>query len=288
MKKLHVWMVKWAMTGLLLLSGFLSAQDSNPSETQKLLESYVRDFVKAYAAIPETKDKSSILKYLSPQSQSTIFYFSIADHVRLQTSDYDGFVKYLEKLMRSKDMMVTYELQELIRNHVNGDVAVVTAVIDYELKQEDGFHARGSETVTFAWKKISGKWQIVYFTVMGIEDEKLRGTCLCEIFSSADDQYVVITTMPSGKSYETSFHEFDTREEDRDIIIHAKGHAWYNFSSVGDIWRLDNKQSAIDRINENRELGIAKDLKGAIMLIIKNDLHKDRCTQVKVKVDKGE
>lgn len=283
MNNRHSQLFKWAMMGLLLLPNFLLGQDANQSETQQLLEIYVRDFIESYAEIPETKDKAAVLKYLSPQSQSTIFYFSIADHVRLQTSDFEGFEKYLEKLMHSREMNVTYALQEIIRNDVNGDVAVVTAVINYELTQTDGFHTKGSETVTFAWKKIAGTWQIVYFTVMGIEDEKLRGTCLCEVFSSGDDQYLVRTTMPNGRSYDDSFNEFETKEVGRDITIHAKEHSWYTFSSTGDVWRLDSNQSAIDKIDENRDLGMAKDIKAAILLIIQKDLFADKCTRIKIR-----
>jgi ketosteroid isomerase-like protein len=266
---------------ILLPASSLLAQDAQDKESAKLLEGYTQDFARAYSAIPETKDKEAVLKYFSKKFQSTIFYFSIAENVRMQNSNYDGFAKYLDNLMRNDQMSVKYEIQDIIRNHVNGDVATLVAIVDYEIQEADGFHAKGTETVTFAWKKVNGVWQILHFTVMGIEDEKLRGTCLCEVFSARNGDYVVRTTVPSGRSYSTSFNEFETRKSGEDTFIKTKDNAMFKMTADGEVWRQDGTNTSIDKMSEVQRLGKAGGEKGAILLIIKNHIYPDKCTSIK-------
>lgn len=265
----------------MLIPGSLLAQDADNAATEKLLASNVRDFIQSYAAISETGDKEAVLRYLSPKSQSTIFYFSISENVRLQNSNYEGFSTYLEKLSNTVGMDVKYEFKEIIRNHVNGDVAIVIAIIDYELKETGGFHVRGSETVSFAWKKIGNSWKIVHFMVMGIEDEKLRGTCLCEVFASSEGKYVVRTTMPGGRSYQTSYHEFHARKTGGATIIKTTDNEMFTMKSDGEVWLRDNSSSSVDKMHEVQPLGKARDVKEAILLIIREHLHEDHCTNIK-------
>jgi len=282
MKQLYIAVLKGLMLPFLCLPLILNAQDANNEETQKLLEGYVNDFATAYANLPESKDKSSVLKYFSKRMQSTIFYFSVSDNVRMSNSGFEGFSGYLNQLMTTEGMEIKYSVTKILQNYVNQDVATVVAVISYELQQSDGFHVKGQETVTFAWKKINGEWQIVHFTVMGTEDEKLRGTCLCEIFSSSGDEYVVRTTVPDGKSYETGFNEFETRKAGDDIFIKVKNdNAVFKLTNDGEVWHQDGTNNAIDKVNEVSRIGKAGGVKGAILLVIKYHIYPGNCTSIK-------
>jgi ketosteroid isomerase-like protein len=282
MKQLYITVLKGLFIPLLLLPFLLPAQNASNEETQKLLEGYVKDFAKAYANLPESKDKSSVLKYFSKRMQSTIFYFSVSDNVRMTNSGFDGFSKYMNQLMTTEGMEIRYDVTEVLQNYVNEGVATVVAVIDYELQQADGFHVKGQETVTFAWKKIGGEWQIVHFTVMGTEDEKLRGTCLCEIFASSGDEYVVRTTVPNGRSYNTGFSEFETRKSGEDIFIKVKSdNAVFKLTGDGEVWHQDGTSNAIDKMNEVSRIGKAGGVKGAILLVIKHHIYPGNCTSIK-------
>lgn len=282
MKQLCITVLKGLIYPLLLLPLILPAQNANTEETEKLLDGYVRDFAKAYANLPESKDKSSVLKYFSKRMQSTIFYFSVSDNVRMSNSGFDGFSGYLNQLMTTEGMEIDYEVSEVLQNYVNEDVATVVAVVKYELQQADGFHVKGQETVTFAWKKIGGEWQIVHFTVMGTEDQKLRGTCLCEIFSSSGDEYVVRTTVPNGRSYTTGFSEFETRKAGEDIFIKVKSdNAVFKLTKDGEVWHQDGTSNAIDKVNEVSRIGKAGGVKGAILLVIKHHIYPGNCTSIK-------
>lgn len=282
MKQLYTTFLKGLMLPFLCIPLLLSAQDANNEETQKLLEGYVNDFATAYAKLPESKDKSSVLKFFSKRMQSTIFYFSVSDNVRMNNSGFEGFSGYLNQLMTTEGMEIKYAVTGILQNYVNQDVATVVATIGYELQQADGFHVKGQETVTFAWKKINGEWQIVHFTVMGTEDEKLRGTCLCEIFSSSGDEYVVRTTVPNGKSYNTGFNEFETRKAGEDIFIKVKSdNAVFKLTSDGEVWLQDGTNNAVDKMNEVSRIGKAGGVKGAILLVIKHHIYPGNCTSIK-------
>ncbi len=282
MKQIYISVLKGLIFPLLLFPSLLSAQTQNNEETQKLLEGYVKDFAEAYSKLPESKDKSSVLKFFSKSMQSTIFYFSVSDNVRMQNSSFEGFSKYLDMLTRNEGMEIKYGVTKILQNYVNEGVATVVAIINYEIKQSDGLHVKGQETVTFAWKKVNGEWQIVHFTVLGTEDEKLRGTCLCEIFSSSGDEYVVRTTVPSGRSYTTGFNEFEAQKSGENIFIRVKSdNAVFKLTPDGEVWQQDGTNNSIDKVNEVARIGKAGGVKGAILLVIKHHLYPDKCTSIK-------
>ncbi len=261
----------------------LLAQEDANTKAEKELEDNIYAFAKAYASIPETKDKGSVLKYFSRKFRSTIFYFSVSEKAKSQTSNYDGFNGYLDGLLLAENMLIKYDVKEIIRNHVSGDVGTTVFVVEYELNQDGGVHVKGHETVTMAWKRIDGLWQVVHFTVLGTEDEKFSGTCLCEIFASQGDQFIVKTTVPSGRSYNTSFNEFQSRQADQETYIKTSDNTVFKLASNGEVWQQNGSLSSIDKLDEVQRLGKAGGVKGALLLIIQHHIYPDNCTKIQYK-----
>ncbi|MFK7970592.1 MAG: hypothetical protein AB8F95_09500 [Bacteroidia bacterium] len=267
-----------------LLSAFslsqLTAQNLGQNDTESMLKQYVNEFCTAYSNLPETKDPSTVMRHISKNAKSAIFYFSMAEKVRNFTSSYDGFAKYMDHVAKSEGMTVSYKVKDFLRVRVDSNIATTVFEVDYELEEEGGFHAKGSEIVNFAWKKQkSGDWQIVYFTVMGIEDEKLRGTCLCEIFGSRGQDFVVRTTVPNGRSYDNGFHEFETNKIGSDTYLKAPDGTFFKLTATGEVWELapDTKPTQAEMV---KRLGRAKEVKGAILMIVKSHIYPDRCTKI--------
>lgn len=259
----------------------ITAQSLGQNDTEALLKQYAREFCESYSNLPTTKDPSSVLRHVSKKARSAIFYFSMADNVRNFTSSYDGFSKYMESVAKNDGMTIKYEVDEFLRVQVDSNVASTVFVVEYELQEQGGFHAKGTEIVNFAWKKqASGDWKVVYFTVMGIEDEKLRGTCLCEVFASRGQDFVVRTTVPNGRSYNNGFHEFSTTKVGTDTYIKAPDNVYFKLTATGEVWELapDEKPNQAEMV---KRIGRANEVKGAILLIVKSHIYPDNCTSIK-------
>ncbi|MEM6263866.1 MAG: nuclear transport factor 2 family protein [Bacteroidota bacterium] len=255
--------------------------EAQTSAAADIINEQLTGFAKAYSSVNETKDKNSVLKYISPNARTTIFYFSISDKVRVTNSSYDGFAKYLEKVIATENLQISYEIEEVLYTSVNGDVGSSVAKVNYELMEENGFHTKGSEIVTMAWKRTPQGWKIVHFTVLGTEDEKLRGTCLCEVFASKGSEYVVRTTVPDGRSYETSFNDFEVYNSKGGRYIKANKQDMFVLTEQGEVWLVDRSNIGDNGPERVKKLGSAKEDKGAILLIIKSHLYPDKCSSVK-------
>lgn len=259
----------------------VSAQSLGQNDTEELLKQYVREFCTAYTNLPETKDPSSVMRHVAKTARSAIFYFGMADNIRNFTSSYDGFAKYMERIANNEEMDINYEVAKFLHVQVDSNVASTVFMVDYELQESGGFHAKGTEIVNFAWKKQkSGDWKVVYFTVMGIEDEKLRGTCLCEVFSSRGQDFVVRTTVPNGRSYDNGFHEFSTVKTGTDTYIKAPDNVYFKLTGTGEVWELapGEKPAKAEMV---KRLGRAGEVKGAILLIVKSHIYPNNCTSIK-------
>ncbi|MEZ4687637.1 MAG: hypothetical protein R3B47_16710 [Bacteroidia bacterium] len=259
----------------------VNAQSLGQNDTEELLKQYVREFCSSYSKLPETKDPSSVLQHVAKTARSAIFYFGMADNIRNFTSSYDGFAKYMEHVANNEEMSIRYEVADFLDVRIDSNVATTVFTVHYELQESGGFHAKGTEIVNFAWKKQdSGDWKIVYFTVMGIEDEKLRGTCLCEIFSSRGQDFVVRTTVPNGRSYENGFHEFSTIKVGQDTYLKAPDNVFFKLTATGEVWELAPGEKPANAEMVKR-LGRAGEVKGAILLIVKSHIYPDNCTSIK-------
>lgn len=263
------------LLGLIPAAGVLMAQDRGQDDAATIRNS-VYAFAEAYSNLTKTRDKESVLRFFSKDLTSNMFYFGINGKARVENSDFPGFNAYLDKVLRSEGLTISYKVADVLRNQVNGNVATITYVVNYEIKEDNGIWVKGNETVSMAFKKIKDEWKAVHFSVMGMEDEKLKGTCICEFFTTRDDdgELVVKTIVPAGKSYTTEFNNFKFKNIDGNKAIRS-GEYMYKWMAGGQLVQLNQEGEVIN------ELGKAENKKEAVLSIIRNSIYADNCARIK-------
>lgn len=269
-------LARWPL--LVILSLVFSGLYAQPAEVKddKAIRGIIMDFAKSYSAITESRNKATVLRYFHKNMTSNMFYFGINGRSRVDNSNYEGFERYLDKILRSDQLTIKYEVQNILRGISDEDVATYTYDVNFEIKEADGIWVRGNETVSMAFRKFGDEWKAVHFTVMGIEDEKLKGTCICEIFSTldADGEVIVKTIVPSGKSYATHFADFKFKSREGNQLIRVEDRTYQ--------WIRSGSLSELDEAGEVAvELGKAIGKKDAILLIIQQSLYAESCAKLK-------
>lgn len=252
---------------------------SELSDDEEIIRQQLVDFAKAYSDLPDTKDKNAILKYFSPELKSNIFYFGITGKSRIQQSDFEGFGKYLDKIIRSESLTLTYDIQNVLQCKAINNRATAVFEVVYEIKEEDGIWIKGTETVSWALLKSKNGWRTVQLNVMGFEDEKLKGSCLCELFvSEAEDGEVVAkTTIPNGQDYVTHFNNFNFQAQAKANFIKSGDEVFkWNRGGNGQIYWVTPD-------SEDKEVGKASNKKEAVLLLVKDYLYSNSCSSLRLK-----
>ncbi len=262
---------------VICLFTILSVQAQDNAKDKKQLETLVREFADTYAKLPTTKNKAAVLKYFAKDARSNIFTFNISGKSRVQNGDLSGFEAFMDNVLRSTGIEITYDIAEISNVHVSGDNGTVSYRVNYETKVPDGIWVKGSETVTLAFEKQAEDWKIVHYTIVQFEDEKLKGTCLCELFiGEADDAEVVSkTTIPSGRSYSTKFDNFEFKTIGGDWVIKVQDKVYKRLKTGAVITNTAE--------GEEKQIGIANSKKETVLLIISDSLYNDSCASVKTK-----
>ncbi len=262
---------------IFLLAFGVQAQDKQLSEDEVLLKKIVEDFAEAYATVGQSKDGMSVLKYMHPRVSATLVSSNVNENVKVVESDYKGFTEYLKGVVRTEGVKIDYEITDFLRIYARGTIGVVAYVVEYTNKKDGEVWAKGNEMVTLTFKKIDDSWKIIHYTVLGIEDEKNRGACLCEIFAGNANDYVVKTTVPAGRTYETSLNNFEFRSAPRNSSFVTVGDKKYRWLANGELWRTDAQG------NQTTKLGRAVKHDEVILFVIRQDLFADNCAGIKVK-----
>ncbi|TAE46895.1 MAG: hypothetical protein EAZ89_19175 [Bacteroidetes bacterium] len=243
---------------------------------RKELDQFLNGFVQDYVSLPKTKNKQNFLKYFAKDATSNLFSYNISGSSRVSNSDYAGLDSYLDNIIRSSGITLGYEVTEKHYTYVSPNLATIVYRINYETKEENGIWVKGIETVTMALEKVGNAWLVMHYTVFQIEDEKLKGTCICELFiaETDDGEVVAKTTIPSGRSYNTKFDNFEFRTVGTEQIIRV-GNASFKRKANGSLVQLEG--------DEEKELSISNSKKESVLSIILNSLYKDSCTRLKEK-----
>lgn len=259
-------------TTLFLVNGLFA--QTKATDEAKVLEKITREYAKAYDKVTTTKDKTSVLKYLDPKLSSILLRTTIRDKVSYLRSDFDGFDKYLTQIIATPSMKINYNITDISKSYVNGNTGMVVYSVGYENIRDGEIWVKGSETVTLVFRKMEKEWKIIHYTVVGFEDEKFKGPCLCELFASTAN-FVAKTTIPQGKGYSTEnlTFSFTVMDNKQIILLNQKPYLW---ESNGNVWELDDKNEP------SRKLGIASERPEAVYNIVK-DVFKEPCASFKVK-----
>ncbi|WNJ20839.1 nuclear transport factor 2 family protein [Pontibacter sp. G13] len=262
---------------LLIVSGSdCLAQGANrgSSDTEKALKTFINQFAAAYSNLPKSKNKADVLKYFDREATSTRFVFNIKGQAAVTTGNFAKFEGYLNHIIRANGIELHYNVSDIAVTYLDAEIATLAYKVNYETKEENGIWVKGLETVTMALEKSGSSWKIVHWNMMQVEDEKLKGTCLCELYlSEADDGEVVAkTTIPSGKTYTTRFDNFVFRTSGSGKVIRV-GNYVYKHKPSGPLYVIQD--------GEEIEIAIAKSKKEIVLAIIEHSLYADSCARLK-------
>ena len=278
---------------LLLTWAFGLAQAQKKTETtpktdEDLLKEYATAFVEAYSKFTKTKDKQSVLKFMSGKVSAMLVNSNLQGTLHPFTSNYEGFVEYLDKLLAAEDMHLEYKLTKIARVAIVGEVGTVIYDAEYKIEKEKALWSKGFETVYLVFKKDKelGVWQIVHYTTLTMEDEKQRGDCFCEFFMSDKQNFMTKTLLPSGKSYDSKLNNFVFTQEGEKNIVNVDGKTFE--------WR-DKKEVYGRRISLNPNpkkpepieiLGMADKIPDVIAVILRQGLYYKNCSNLKIRKKK--
>ena len=259
------------------LSFDLQAQ-APPANDEEDLTAVLDSFTEAYRKLPESKDKNSVLRYVSEDLSYSIFNFNILGRSRMQEGDYQGFEGYVGYLVRTGLSTLRYDVSDVRVTHTSDKLGVLTYKVDYETKEDEGIWVKGKETVSMAMEKRDGQWRIVHYAIIQIEDEKLKGTCLCELFASSSEEgeLVARTTIPTGRQYTTNFDNFEFKPVNGETLIKVKDR--------DEIFkRLSSGMVVVMKDGEVQEIGTANNKRESVGLILRDYLYKERCARLKIR-----
>jgi hypothetical protein len=255
------------------------------SPDDKSLKEEFLAYLASYDKVSETKDIKSVMQFVSPELSSTLVTYDVQDRVKVINNDYNAFVEYLRKVIRNTDVSVKYQLKDILKLYTAGNIGVVVANSEYEIIKDGGIWSKGFETNTFTFKRANkdSKWKLIHLTVIGVEDEKTKGSCSCEIYRSSKGanagSFVVKTTVPSGRNYNTLLNNFEIiyGKEDRTINVEAHSYKWLR---NGDILLLKDPKNPAET---DKKIATAhpQDELDAIVTILKTHLYSDNCISVK-------
>lgn len=241
------------------------------------IEQYVKDYAKAYENITKSRDKLTILEFVSKDLFSTIIKSNVVDEFGLIQSSYADFDAYLEQILRTDGMEVNYEVKDVLRSKVRGRTGVVVCEIGVQVSSRGEIWNKGTELTTFVLKKYKDSWKILSFNVVNLEEEQNKGTCLTQIFKATSGSYMVKTIIPKGETYKTNINNFEFNPGNGIIYIKLDGENSYS-------WLRDGPLTKVAQGNQpEKVIGSAIDEYQAVLNIIKLDLYTENCLNFKTK-----
>ena len=262
---------------LFLIISFFIFQSGIAQKPEAEIERYVKDYAKAYENITKTRDKESVLNYVSKDLFSTIIKSNVVDNFGLIQSSYAEFDSYLEQILRTDGMEVKYGIKEILRSKVRGKSGVVVCEIGVQVASKGEIWNKGTELTTFVLKNYKSGWKILSFNVVSLEEEQNKGTCLTEVFKASSGNYLVKTIVPKGSTYESNINNFEFNPGNGIFYISLDGESSYSWLRDGPITKLPSGNQP------EKVVGPAIDEYEVVLNIIKLDLYKDNCLNFKNK-----
>ncbi len=224
---------------LLIMLPFLGMAQ-NETVVKQELSKFLQDFDKAYVNLPVSKDKNTVLKFFMPDANYSIYSYNIAGQSRIQTLTTQDFGGYLEEITRTDGITLGYDITDQHFTYLSADLATFVYTVKYETKVVNGIWVRGDETVTMSTARKNGEWKVVYFSIVQVEDERLKGNCLCELFSSDgnDGEVVAKLVIPAGRTYMTKFANLNFKTVGDDTLVRLDDET-YKRSKTGEIFSLN-------------------------------------------------
>jgi hypothetical protein len=257
-----------------------TAKKPADSEVKKLAITFVEN----YGKFTQTKDKSSVLKFMHEKVTASLFNANISGRYRSFTSDYQGFDEHLTKLANAENLNLNYKLSNIVAEHLSEDIGSIVYTADYQIERDGSIWEKGIEQVALVFKKIGNEWKIVYYNTINIEDEKLRGDCFCELFESKPGNFVTKTTVPGGRGYTEDLQNFEFSQKADGRIIRT-GNTVYQWSDTGEVSYVPQRDAKSSSVAPAAVVlpGTAADREQVIMLILREVNYKEGCANIKMR-----
>ncbi|WP_291726054.1 nuclear transport factor 2 family protein [Bernardetia sp.] len=264
-------------------------QKARDKAAEVIIKKNLMEFAAAYSKLGETKDVKAVMQHMAKDVTSTLVTFNISDRGSVLNSDYEGFYSYLTKIVRTDGLKINYDVTEILRNDVRGSIGIIVYLVEYEITKNKEIWSKGTETVSMVFRndKRTGEWKIAHYSVIGTEDERIKGVCSCELYKSStginSGNYLVKTIVPSGKNYSTMVSNFEFVYENPDGKGGKRtvrvGDNMYSWTQTGDIFRLADDGTQGDLVAKSHP----NDEVLAIMSILKYDIYSENCTNINLK-----
>ncbi|AFM02991.1 hypothetical protein Fleli_0516 [Bernardetia litoralis DSM 6794] len=264
-------------------------QKARDKAAQVIIKKNLMEFATAYSKLGETKDVKAVMEHMAKDVTSTLVTFNISDRGSVLNSNYEGFLSYLTKIVRTKGLKIDYSIKEVLKNEVKGTVGIIVYVVEYQIAKDKEVWSKGTETVSmvFGYEKQTGDWKIAHYSVIGTEDERIKGICSCELYKSStginSGNYLVKTIVPSGKNYSTLVNNFEFLYEIQDGKGGKRtvrvGDNIYSWTQTGDIFRQKEDGTQGELVAKSHP----NDEVLAIMSILKYDIYSGNCTNINLK-----
>lgn len=241
------------------------------------IEKFIKDYAKAYENLTKSRDKESVLKFVSKDLFSTIIKSNVVDNFGLIQSSYADFDGYLDQILRTDGMEINYTVKSILRSRVRGKTGVVVCEIEAQTASRGEVWNKGIEITTFTLKQFKDGWKILNFNVVSLEEEQNKGTCLVEVFSASSGNYMVKTIVPKGASYVTNVNNFEFNPGNAIIYINMDGESSYSWRRDGPITKLASGNQPESVVSD------AIDEYEAVLNIVKHDLYKNNCLTFRLK-----
>ena len=256
-------------------------EDAKKPENEAELRKQFGEFIDAYSNLEANKDKFAVLKHMSKDVQSTIIFFYVGGRASTVVGDYAGFSAFMDKIINTQGLEIKYEVTKIPRIYVSGERGVVVYVVEYDVQKNGTSWSRGNETVTLTYKKLEGEWKILQYSIINIEDEKLRGACICELYGDGTGDYVAKTTIPSGRTYDTDLNTFEfTKLGDERIVKTAKNA--YRWDKDGSIFLRENALPGVQAKEVKLGISDTYNKKDVLTMILKKHIYVETCTEIKI------
>ncbi len=262
---------------LFLFLAVLMFQTGYGQKPEAEIEQFIKDYAKTYENITKSRDKQSVLNFVSKDLFSTIIKSNVVDDFGLIQSSYADFDAYLDQLLKADGMEVQYKVKNILRSILRGKSGVVLCEIAVQVSSKGEIWSKGTELTTFTLKKFTDGWKILSFNVVSLEEEQNKGTCLTEVFKASSGSYMVKTIVPMGGTYKTNVNNFEFNPGNDVIFIKLDSENSYSWVKDGPITKLA-KGSQPEHV-----IGSAIDEYEAVLNIIRLDLYKNNCTDFKNK-----
>ena len=264
-------------------------QKARDKAAEVIIKKNLMEFADAYSKLGDTKDVKAVMTHMAKDVTSTLVTFNISDRGSVLNSDYEGFLSYLTKITRTDGLKINYSVKEILKNEVKGVIGVIVYVVEYASTKDKEVWSKGTETVSMVFRneKQTSDWKIAHYSVIGTEDERIKGVCSCELYKSStgtnSGNYLVKTIVPSGKNYSTSVSNFEFLYEnqggqggERTVRVADNVYKW---TQTGDIFKQNEDGTQGELVAKSHP----NDEVLAIMSILKNDVYSENCTNINLK-----